>query len=152
MMPINTDGTRSARRIRTRLLHRVALFSDVANVQTRGKNNPNNQGRGFINGMGNVPNPGYTTDPTQAQKNFMPETKSFSLSAVTGYSGSDAAGLGLKNSIWMSLVPASWQPGITTIPGTIDHDAGHQPGRHGPLAAHGRPAARAGRTLSRHRG
>lgn len=130
MVPINSDGTFGAKDAAK--VYTVSPFSDVANVQTRGKNNPNNQGRGFINGMGGVPNPGYTTDATQAQKNFMPEVKSFSLSAVTGYSGADAMGLGLKNSIWMSLVPASWQPGLTTIPGTATATPGTNADGTGP--------------------
>jgi MYXO-CTERM domain-containing protein len=48
----------------------------------------------------------------------MPEVKTFSFSTITGYSGPDAALKGIKNSIWLSLVPASWQQGLATVPGT----------------------------------
>lgn len=115
MYPLKADGTlgiKDAAKVYT-----VSQFSDVANVQARGKRNPNNQARGFINGLGSVPNPGYTTDPNLAATQFMPEVKSFSFSTVTGYSGADAMGKGLKNSIWLSLVPAAWTEGLQTIPG-----------------------------------
>ena len=115
MYPLKADGTLGVKDIAK--VYQVSPFSDVANVQARGKRNPNNQARGFINGLGNVPNPGFTTDAALAAVNFMPEVKQFSFSTVTGYSDAVAMGKGLKNSIWVSLVPAAWQPGITTVPG-----------------------------------
>jgi MYXO-CTERM domain-containing protein len=115
MYPLKTDGTLGVKDAAK--VYQVSPFSDVANVQARGKRNPNNQARGFINGLGNVPNPGFTTDVAKAAVNFMPEVKQFSFSTVTGYSGADAMAKGLKNSIWLSLVPAAWQDGITTVPG-----------------------------------
>ena len=116
MFPLGADGLLGVKD--PGKVYQVSAFSDVANVQARGKRNPNNQARGFISGKGNVPNPGYTTDPGQAAVNFMPEVKAFSFSTVTGYSGADAMSLGLKNSIWLSLVPAAWQDGLQTTPGT----------------------------------
>jgi hypothetical protein len=47
----------------------------------------------------------------------MPEVRQLSFSTVTGYSGASAMDRGIKNSIWLSLVPAAWQPGLQTIPG-----------------------------------
>ena len=114
---------------------RSRTYSDVANVQARGKRNPNNQARGFINGLGSVPNPGFGKGATA----FMPEMKSFSFSTITGYTDAAAATIGKRNSIWLSLVPASWQAGIQTTPGTPTDDARHrrdgQPS-HRPRAAH----------------
>ena len=115
MYPLKADGTLGVKDAAK--VYQVSPFSDVANVQARGKRNPNNQARGFINGLGNVPNPGFTTDPAKVAANFMPEVKSFSFSTVTGYSDANALAKGLKNSVWLSLVPASWQEGITTVPG-----------------------------------
>src|SRR5438309_9323930 len=40
-------------------MYQVAQYADVANVQARGKRNPNDQAKGFINGLGIVPNPGF---------------------------------------------------------------------------------------------
>ncbi|MBX3226042.1 MAG: hypothetical protein KIT84_29295 [Labilithrix sp.] len=130
MFPIKTDGTlgnKDAAKV-----YPVSPFSDVASVQAMGKRNPNNQARGFINGLGDVPNPGFTTDAATAAGNFMPEVKSFSFSTVTGYSGADAKNLGIKNSIWLSLVPASWQEGITTVPGKPTDVPGTNPDGTGP--------------------
>src|SRR5262249_21955291 len=76
------------------------------------------QAKGFINGVGTVPNPGYTTDPAKIATNFMPEVKNFSFSTITGYSTPAAATLGIKNSIWLSLVPGGWQDGLQTTPGS----------------------------------
>ena len=115
MYPLKADGTLGVKDVAK--VYQVSPFSDVANVQARGKRNPQDQARGFINGLGNVPNPGFTTDPAKAATNFMPEVKSFSFSTVTGYTDAEAMGRGLKNSVWLSLVPASWAEGITTVPG-----------------------------------
>lgn len=130
MFPMKADGTLGEKDAAK--VYQVSPFSDVANVQARGKRNPNNQARGFINGLGNVPNPGFTTDPALAAQNFMPEVKSFSFSTVTGYSDADAMGKGIKNSIWLSLVPASWQQGIKTVPGGVTDAPGTNPDGTGP--------------------
>jgi MYXO-CTERM domain-containing protein len=115
MYPLNSEGLLGVKDAAK--VYQVSAFSDVANVQARGKRNPNNQARGFINGLGDVPNPGFTADPAKATLNFMPEVKTFSFSTVTGYSGPEALGKGIKNSVWLSLVPASWQDGLQTMPG-----------------------------------
>lgn len=116
MFPMKADGSFGAKDAAK--VYPVSPFSDVANVQAMGKRNPNNQARGFINGLGNVPNPGFANgDPALAATNFMPEVKSFSFSTVTGYSGPEAKTAGLKNGVWLALVPATWQEGIKTVPG-----------------------------------
>jgi len=115
MYPLKADGTLGVKDAAK--VYQVSPFSDVANVQARGKRNPQDQARGFINGLGNVPNPGFTTDAAKAATNFMPEVKSFSFSTVTGYTDANAMAKGLKNSVWLSLVPASWAEGLQTVPG-----------------------------------
>lgn len=133
--PLKADGTLGVKD--PLKVYQVSMFSDVANVQARGKQNPQDQARGFINGLGNVPNPGFTTDPAMAKTNFMPEVKSFSFSTVTGYSGSEARAKGLKNSIWLSLVPATWQEGLTTIPGSVTDKPGTNADGTGPAPRSG---------------
>jgi hypothetical protein len=115
MYPLTAEGLLGVKD--TAKVYPVSTFSDVANLPARGKRNPNNQARGFINGTGYVPNPGYTTDPEKARQSFMPEVKQLSASTVTGYGGADALAKGLKNSVWLSLVPAVWQEGLPTTPG-----------------------------------
>ena len=61
-------------------MYTVSTYSDVANLQARGKRNPNNQAKGFINGLGDMPNPGF-----DKPGGFYPEAKTFSLSTVTGF-------------------------------------------------------------------
>lgn len=130
LIPLKADGTLGVKDAAK--LYAVSSYSDVANVQARGKRNPNNQARGFINGLGSVPNPGYGKGATA----FMPETKSFSFSTITGYTDDAAAAVGKRNSIWLSLVPASWQAGLKTTPGsptsTPGTDANGQPSTTGP--------------------
>lgn len=129
--PLKSDGLLGVKD--TQKVYQVSAYSDVANVQARGKRNPNNQARGFINGVGNVPNPGYTTDPVKAKTSFMPEVKEFAVSTVTGYSGPEALASGQKNSVWLSLVPAAWQDNLTTIPGTPTDKPGTNDDGTGPL-------------------
>jgi hypothetical protein len=131
MFPLKSDGMLGAKDAAK--VYQASLFSDVANVQARGKRNPNNQARGFINGMGNVPNPGYTTDPDKAKTNFMPEVKQFSFSTITGYSGTEAAQKGKKNSVWLSLVPAAWSEGLPTTPGRPTDKPGTNEDGTGPM-------------------
>jgi hypothetical protein len=130
LIPLKADGTLGVKD--SAKLYAVSSYSDVANVQARGKRNPNNQARGFINGLGMVPNPGFGKGATA----FMPETKTFSFSTITGYTDEAGATIGKRNSIWLSLVPASWQPGIQTTPGSPTDkpgtDANGQPSQTGP--------------------
>jgi MYXO-CTERM domain-containing protein len=130
MYPLKSDGTLGVKD--QGKVYQVAAFSDVANLQARGKGNPNNQARGFINGMGNVPNPGFTTDPAKATTSFMPQVKTFSFSTVTGYGSADAMAAGLKESVWLSLVPSSWQEGLQTLPGKATDKPGTNEDGTGP--------------------
>ena len=138
LIPLKADGTLGLKDAAK--LYAVSTYSDVANVQARGKRNPNNQARGFINGLGSVPNPGFGKGATA----FMPETKSFSFSTITGYTDTAAATIGKRNSIYLSLVPASWQAGIQTTPGsptsTPGTDANGQPSTTGPAPRTKAPA------------
>lgn len=126
VVPLKADGTLGLKD--PAKVYTVAQFADVANVQARGKRNPNNQAKGFINGLGSVPNPGYDKGNTA----FMPEVKSFSFSTITGYTDATAAGVGKRNSLWLSLVPASWKDGLQTTPGTPTDKPGTNPDGTGP--------------------
>jgi hypothetical protein len=106
----------------------VAQYADIANLQSRGRRNPNNQGRGFIKGLGQIKNPGYGVDGA-----FMPEVKSFTASALTGYNDKAAADRGLKDSVHLALVPSEWKPGISTIPGVPTDKPGTNPDGTGSL-------------------
>lgn len=121
LIPLKADGTLGAKD--SAKLYAVSTYSDVANVQARGKRNPNNQARGFINGLGGVPNPGFGKGTTA----FMPDVKSFSFSTVTGYTDAAGAAVGKRNSIWLSLVPAAWTPGLKTTPGAPTTTPGVDP-------------------------
>ncbi len=129
-LPLTTDGKLGVKDYGK--MYNIAQYSDVANVQARGKRNPNDQAKGFINGLGVVPNPAYTTDATKAATAFMPETKCFSVSVVTGYTDPAGAALGLKNSAWLSLTPAAWQTGLSTAPGTPTDKPGSNADGTGP--------------------
>jgi len=120
MIPLKADGTLGIKD--PMKMYTVSTFSDVANLQARGKRNPNNQAKGFINGLGDVPNPGF--DKPNA---FYTEVKSFSMSTVTGYSSDAAKGIGKRESLWLSLVPATWKEGLKTTPGVPSENAGNGP-------------------------
>jgi MYXO-CTERM domain-containing protein len=120
IVPLKADGTLGLKD--PLKMYTVSTYSDVANLQARGKRNPNNQAKGFINGLGDVPNPGY-----QKVGGFYPEVKSFSMSTVTGYSGEAARAIGRRESLWLSLVPATWDPKIQTTPGVPSEMAGTGP-------------------------
>ncbi len=94
-------------------LYATSTYSDIAGTVVRGKRNPNNQGRGFIYAQGGIQNPGYNKGATA----FMPEVKTLIGSAVQGYTSADTAKLAARESIYLSLVPASWIPSTPTIPG-----------------------------------
>lgn len=92
-------------------LFEVSKYSDVANLPARGKRNPNNQGAGFLNGVGGVENPGYGKPA-----GFMPEVRTFFLSALPGYKEVPASN---RESLWVSLVPATWDKAIIAVPGPV---------------------------------
>jgi hypothetical protein len=120
MIPLAADGTLGAKD--PMKMYTVSTYSDVANLQARGKRNPNNQAKGFINGLGDMPNPGF-----DKPGGFYPEVKTFSMSTVTGYSGTPAKDIGKRESLWLSLVPATWKEGLKTTPGVPNEQAGNGP-------------------------
>jgi hypothetical protein len=89
----------------------VSKYSDVANLPARGKRNPNNQGAGFLNGIAGVENPGYGK-----VNGFMPEVRTFFLSALPGYKEIPASN---RESLWISMVPATWDKAIVAVPGPV---------------------------------
>ncbi len=125
LVPLKADGTLG--NLDYNKVYPMSLFSDVANVQARGKRNPNNQAKGFINGLGDVPNPGFDK-PT----GFMPEVKTFTMSTITGYTDQTAADIAKRNSLWLSLIPSQWKAGLKTTPGAPTDKPGTGPDGLGP--------------------
>ncbi len=96
----------------------VSIYSDVANLPARGKRNPNDQGAGFLNGAPGVDNPGYGK-----QGGFLPEVKTFFLSALPGFAKDPRANTAVnRESLWISLVPQTWEETITAVPGPVTQD------------------------------
>jgi hypothetical protein len=117
---VNVDGATGKVTAVDRIkdLYQVSTYSDVAALQVRGKRNPNNQGCGFLNGLGGLANPGYgKTD------GFMPEVSTFTLAAVPGYKTAAPPGtpqtIGQRESLYLSLIPATWDPTKNTAPGGV---------------------------------
>jgi MYXO-CTERM domain-containing protein len=109
-------------------LYTASKYSDVANLAVRGLNNPNNQGRGFLEGISGVPNPGYGV-----ANGFMPEVKSFGAAAIAGYTNEATKAIGKRESLWLSLIPATWKPGLKTAPGDVTDKPGANPDGTGTL-------------------
>jgi MYXO-CTERM domain-containing protein len=63
----------------------------------------------------------------------MPEVKTLVGSAVQGYTSPDTAVLAARESIWLSLIPATWMPGAQTTPGSATDKPGTNPDGTGPL-------------------
>lgn len=126
VIPINADGTFEPVPDPLKL-YEVSQYSDVANLPAMTKKDPD-QGRGFIHAYYGLPNPGY-----QVANGFMPEVKTFSVSAVAGYNDPNTDN---RESITFSLVPATWDPSYNTTPGT----AGTVPPGPSPTAPSGTPA------------
>jgi MYXO-CTERM domain-containing protein len=89
-------------------LYAVSKYSDVANLVAMTKKDPD-QGRGFIHAYYGLPNPGY-----RQAAGFMPEVKTFSVSAVAGYLDPTTDN---RESVTFALVPAVWDPSFNTTPG-----------------------------------
>jgi hypothetical protein len=134
MLPLTAEGKLGVKD--SAKLYAVSTYSDVANVQARGKRNPQDQAKGFINGLGGVPNPGYDKGAAA----FMPEVKSFSFSTLTGYTDGAAMGVGKRNSLWLSLVPAQWKEGLKTAPGSPTDKPGPNADGTGPAPRTTTPA------------
>ena len=113
----------------------VSLFSDVANLPARGKRNPNNQGAGFLNGIGGIENPGYGKP-----NGFIPEARTFFLTTLPGFAKDPGQFPGTnRESLWISLVPATWDEKIDAVPGPVTADV--KPGPSPSAAASGAAAA-----------
>ena len=113
----------------------VAKYSDVANLPARGKRNPNDQARGFINGLHGIKNPGY-----KMANGFMPEVSTFTLSAVAGLKDATTSN---RDSLFLSLIPATWDPAVQTTPGGVK-DPGQVPPGPSPVAPPGTPTTGSG--------
>jgi MYXO-CTERM domain-containing protein len=107
VIPINADGTFTAEPDPLKL-YEVSKYSDVAGLPAMTKRDPD-QARGFIHAFYGVPNPGY-----RVSTGFMPEVKTFSISAVAGYSNPSTDN---RESLTFALVPATWDPNVQTTPG-----------------------------------
>jgi MYXO-CTERM domain-containing protein len=110
-------------------LYVLSTYSDVAGTVVRGKRNPDRQGRGFIYAVGSIPNPGYG----KGNAAFMPEIKTFTGAAIQGYTDKTTAALAARESIWLSLMPTTWQAGLSTTPGNATDKPGTNPDGTGPL-------------------
>jgi hypothetical protein len=128
IIPVDTVGAKLGTKDPEKL-YEMSVYSDVAGTVTRGKRNPNDQGRGFIYALGAVPNPGYN----KGNQAFMPEIKTLIASAIQGYTSATTATLAARESIWLSLVPATWVPGQPTTPGAATPTPGTNPDGTGPL-------------------
>jgi MYXO-CTERM domain-containing protein len=102
----------------------VSLYSDVANLPARAKRNPNNQGAGFLNGISGAPNPGYGK-----VNGFLPEVRTFFVSALPGYAMDPIQHPETnRESLWVSLVPATWDEKVDAVPGPVTKAEDIKPG------------------------
>ncbi|WP_394849281.1 hypothetical protein LZC95_17770 [Pendulispora brunnea] len=92
-------------------LSEVSIMSDVANLPARGKRNPQDQGAGFINGIGGLKNPGFGKP-----NGFMPEVATFTVAAVPGLKDMTASN---RDSLFLSLVPTTWSPTLKVVSGPV---------------------------------
>ncbi|WP_394838811.1 hypothetical protein LVJ94_18125 [Pendulispora rubella] len=92
-------------------LSEVSIMSDVANLPARGKRNPQDQGAGFINGIGGLKNPGFGK-----ANGFMPEVATFTVAAVPGLKDVTASN---RDSLFLSLVPTTWLPTLKVVSGPV---------------------------------
>jgi MYXO-CTERM domain-containing protein len=126
VIPINPDGTFTPTPDPLKL-YQVSQYSDVANLPAMTKKDPD-QGRGFIHSYYGLPNPGY-----RMTSGFMPEVKTFSVSAVAGYVNPNTDN---RESVQFTLVPATWDPNVATTPGTAQNNVPPGPS---PTAPSGTP-------------
>ncbi len=107
VIPIKADGTFDPTPDPLKV-YEVSKYSDVANLPAMTKKDAD-QGRGFIHSYYGLPNPGY-----RLLSGFMPEVKTFSVSAVAGYVDPTTDN---RESVTLTLVPATWDPNYATTPG-----------------------------------
>jgi hypothetical protein len=99
----------------------VADNCDMAYMGRMGKNNPQNQGRSFMNPIANVANPGFGV-----ANGWMPEVKSFAVIPVAHIAATDVSTPDARNSLHMNLVPMEWtvsQGLIVTMSGVVDSNS-----------------------------
>ncbi len=124
VIPINTDGTFTAVPDPLKL-YEVSKYSDVAGLPAMTKRDPD-QARGFIHAYNGLPNPGYKLTTANA---FMPEVKTFSVAAVSGYNNPSTDN---RESLTFALVPATWDPAVQTTPGSATPNVPPGPGQAAP--------------------
>jgi MYXO-CTERM domain-containing protein len=88
--------------------YQVAQYADVVGLAAATLRDPG-QGRAFFKAVYGLPNPSY-----QNKSGFMPEVKTFSISAFAGYHNIATDNM---ESLSFSLVPAVWDPTVATTPG-----------------------------------
>ena len=74
----------------------------------QGPAQPADQGRDFLQTLGNVPNPGF-----QDPKGWMPEVSNFAVSLVPAVKESTS----IRNSLYMSFAPIAWDKSVTVSMG-----------------------------------
>jgi MYXO-CTERM domain-containing protein len=132
VLPIDATGHIGA--IDPMKVYQVSQYSDVAGLAAQTKRDPG-QARGFIHGLYGVPNPGYLpnasapANASAAAKLFMPEVKTFNISAVAGYVDPTTDN---RESLTFALVPATWDPSVQTTPGSAVSNVPPGPGTTAP--------------------
>ncbi|HEY2512652.1 MAG TPA: MYXO-CTERM sorting domain-containing protein, partial [Polyangiaceae bacterium] len=88
--------------------YQVAQYADVAGLAAATLRDPG-QARAFFKAVHALPNPSY-----QNTAGFMPEVKTFNISAVAGYANPSTDNM---ESLTFALLPSVWDPAYTTTPG-----------------------------------
>ena len=107
-------------------VYQVSQYADVAGLAAQTKRNQG-QARGFIHGLYGVNNPGY-----QITTAFMPEVRTFNISAVAGYADPTTDD---RESLTISLIPATWDPAYNTTPGSATNNVPPGPSQTAPSGA-----------------
>lgn len=113
----------------TNKLFTIAKYSDIANLPARAKRNPNDQGAGFLYGVGSVKNPGHGV-----AGGFMSDVSEFGIYVVPGFAkdpttvpapdpkaGNNA--IRQRESLYLSAVPQRWDAAQVAPGGVVDNGA-----------------------------
>jgi MYXO-CTERM domain-containing protein len=125
VIPIRADGTFDAPD--PMKVYQIAQYSDVANLPAMRKRDPD-QARGFIHAFEGLPNPGYGI-----KTGFMPEVRTFTVSAVAGVVDPTTDN---NDSLNFTLIPSTWDPSYNTTPGSATSNVPPGPS---PVAQPGTP-------------
>jgi hypothetical protein len=123
--------------------YKVSFFSNTGDMAARGLRNPNNQGRGFVSALANVPNPGK-------DGGWMSGIASFTAVPIPTFgTDGDATFMGLD----LCFVPATYLPQYTKVaPGKVirwnEAPVGPPPDPSNPNAAPGSEGSGAGATAA----